>query len=215
MKLTAFLAGIAATAAFVGTAHASGFDTYFARVSATGTVVADSGGVTAAHTSLGTYTVTFNSTVNTCGVTVSTLGTKAGFASTAFKSKDTIYVYTKAQNGTATNLPFSVFVSCGPQITARAGGIVYTNNGNPWLGTHRPSDLTVRRLGVGDYCVELPGTNLGNLAVASGDIGASGISIVTARQANGGCNGPEFLVYKWSNGSWVASDQSVFHFVVP
>lgn len=108
----------------------------------------------------------------------------------------------------------------GPQGlpgTARAGGIVYGNNGAPWLGTHRPSGLTVRRLSVGDYCVELPDTDLGNLAVASGDVGSSGISIVTARQANSGCNGPEFTAYAWepNTKSWVLSDYVNFHFVVP
>jgi hypothetical protein len=106
----------------------------------------------------------------------------------------------------------------GPQGlpgTARAAGIVYSNGGNPTLGTHFPAGLTVRRLSLGDYCVELPGFDLGNLAVASGDIGASGVSIVTARQANGGCDGPEFLTYRWTGDDFQPSDNIVFHFVVP
>ncbi len=106
----------------------------------------------------------------------------------------------------------------GPQGlpgTARAAGIVYSSGGNPRLGTSKPPGLTVRRVSAGSYCVELPGIDLGNLGVASGDIGASGVSIVTARQANGNCKGPEFMTSAWSGNGWAESDNIVFHFIVP
>jgi hypothetical protein len=198
-------------------AKGSGFNTSFAVISANALIGAKQGVASAQRIGVGVYTVIFTQNINSCGTAGNVRGMIPGYVTMRLKTgvQNTLVVNTTMKNGAAANLPFSVFVTCGPAVSAQAGGIVYGNSGNPYLGTHRPAGLTVKRLGSGDYCVELPGTNLGNLAVASGDIGASGISIVTARQANGGCNGPEFLAYAYSSGNWTASDSVVFHFVVP
>jgi hypothetical protein len=114
MRMRAALLAIVVLVAANGHAGASGFATYFANLTATGTVSISSGVHKAERTGPGVYDVTFVRLVNDCSFTVSVTGATPGFASANRTTGRTVTVSTFLKNGVAANLPSNIILVCGP-----------------------------------------------------------------------------------------------------
>jgi hypothetical protein len=114
MRIGAALLTTLAIFAATGHVRASGFATYFANLSATGTVSVSSGVQTAVRSGVGVYNVTFVRLINDCGFTVSVTGPTPGYASVNRTSGRTVTVFTFLKNGTSHNLPSNIILVCGP-----------------------------------------------------------------------------------------------------
>lgn len=109
------LAGVALLAMTVGGyAQSYGYATYSALLNAAGTAVRSSGVTASSRPSTGTYNVTFSRPVNVCVFVASIFNASPGYATVQNKAGDifTIVVTTYSGTGTATNLSFSMIVSC-------------------------------------------------------------------------------------------------------
>jgi len=101
-------------ALFFSSAQASGFATYFARVTSGGTVAKSSGVADSERTTTGVYDVVFNRTIGSCAYTATVTSSVAGYATIDVKAGDTLTVTTYATNGAKANRPFSLIVTCAP-----------------------------------------------------------------------------------------------------
>lgn len=108
------LAGGMAFAVLSQAASASGFGTYFARLSGSGGVVKSSGVADGARTATGVYEITFNRAVNYCGYVATVTGANAGYATIDIVTSKVLTVSTYSIKGAKANLPFNVMVSCAP-----------------------------------------------------------------------------------------------------
>jgi len=98
----------------VGETQALGFATYFAVLGGNGTVATSSGVASSVRTGPGVYEVAFNRPIVGCALVATINGAKAGFASVAHKagSPTTVTVSTFTTRGVASNLPFTVLITC-------------------------------------------------------------------------------------------------------
>jgi hypothetical protein len=108
-----FLATVSAMLVTADSASkAIGYATYFARVSATATVLNSSGVSEAVQASTGVYSISFNRNVNYCGWIAGVNGPTSGYATTTLADPRTITVRTFAADGAVANRAFTVFVQC-------------------------------------------------------------------------------------------------------
>jgi hypothetical protein len=114
-KFTVLLLAVAAVATLpLIEAHASGFASYFARVSGAGNVIRSSGVSDVTHSAVGVYEVTFNRAVSSCAFVASVSAPTAAYATVNFKSAKVLTVRTFASNGAKANNDFNMMVTCGP-----------------------------------------------------------------------------------------------------
>lgn len=112
-KIRIFLASLLAATSLIGSAHASGFATYFADIGATGGTNLGSGVKSSQRTALGSYTVTFGRNVkNGCAFTATVVGKTPAYATAQFVSGNTVAVHTFSKAGVSTNFPFTLFLAC-------------------------------------------------------------------------------------------------------
>ena len=116
MTIRMALFGAALIATAVTNAHASGFATYFALVSAAGKVATSSGVASASKVATGSYLVTFSRSIKGCGFVAMIKGSSAGLATANYDAghQANMTVNTFSPSGAAANLPFNVIVSCAP-----------------------------------------------------------------------------------------------------
>jgi hypothetical protein len=114
MKRTILLAASAGVVmmALMAT-QASGFGSYFARVTANGGISRSSGVADGTKTAVGVYDVTFNRPVNLCGYVATVNDIKAGYATIDLKATKILTITTFNSNGVKANREFNVIVTCG------------------------------------------------------------------------------------------------------
>jgi hypothetical protein len=114
MKRTILLAASAGVVmmALMAT-QASGFGSYFARVTANGGISRSSGVTNGANPTAGVYEITFSRAVNLCGYVATVNDTKAGYATINLKTTKILTITTFNAGGTKANHAFNVMVTCG------------------------------------------------------------------------------------------------------
>ena len=96
-------------------AGATGFASYFARISAVGVVQKSLGVANGAKTAVGIYDVTFTRAVSACGWVASVNQSLPGYATVKVGATPMILtVSTYASNGVKADRPFTLMVQCGP-----------------------------------------------------------------------------------------------------
>ena len=93
--------------------QASGFGSYFARVTANGGIARSSGVADGTKTATGVYDITFNRAVNLCGYVATVNALSAGYATINLKTTKILTITTFNAGGTKTDRAFNVMVTCG------------------------------------------------------------------------------------------------------
>ena len=104
--------------------QASGFATYFARVTESGGVQRSSGVADVENPAAGIYDVTFTRDVNYCGWMAGLAGTTnpgAGYATVTRAAATVLRIRTHNSNGTLVNRAFTVMVQCTCDSAAPGG----------------------------------------------------------------------------------------------
>jgi len=123
-KLVSLLAAGLLLAGTANLVQASGFATYFARVTDSGAVQRSSGVASVANSAAGIFDVTFTRDVNYCGWIAGLAGTTnpgAGYATVTRSTATVLRIRTHNSNGTLVNRPFTVMVQCTCDTTAPGG----------------------------------------------------------------------------------------------
>jgi hypothetical protein len=94
-------------------AQAASYATFFARIAVGGSVTKSLGVQEAARTAVGTYDVTFNRAVNTCGSVATVTDATPGYTTVDIKTASVLTVRTFGSNGAKVNRPFNIMVMCG------------------------------------------------------------------------------------------------------
>ena len=116
MRLRRF-ACLALISLLVSTANVSAafFAHYFALVNGAGVVVRSSGVQSLAKSSVGTYDITFNGSLDACAVVATVSAFTPAYATARKTAVDTtVRVSVFNSSGVKVDLPFQVIVSCAP-----------------------------------------------------------------------------------------------------
>ena len=97
-------------------AQSEGVSTYTASVFASGSIAHSSGVKQANRAAPKRFSVTFERDITSCVYVTSVFGATPGYATAQHQGSNpaVLFVNTYAADGTATFLPFSIIVSCGP-----------------------------------------------------------------------------------------------------